>query len=74
MVVIGHVDSGKSTLVGQLSLGCGTLTKHEKTKLQNSADERGKSSFGLAFMTDQTETERERGLRDTKHTHTLKAI
>ena len=62
MVVIGHVDSGKSTLVGQLSVSGGTLSHHDATKLQQLADESGKSSFGLAYMMDQTDTERERGV------------
>merc|ERR1712130_159125 len=61
-VVIGHVDSGKSTLVGQLSLGGGALSGRDASKLQKAADEQNKSSFGLAFMTDATDTERERGV------------
>jgi len=62
VVVIGHVDAGKSTLVGQLSMGCGNLEDREKRQLQKSADELGKSSFGLAFMMDATEQERARGV------------
>ena len=62
VVVIGHVDAGKSTLVGQLSMGCGNLEDREKRQLQKSADELGKSSFGLAFMMDATEQERTRGV------------
>ena len=62
MVVIGHVDAGKSTLVGQLSLGCGNLSSRDAGKLENQAELIGKPSFGLAFMMDQTETERERGV------------
>ena len=62
MVVIGHVDSGKSTLVGQLAVSGGNLTRGEQKKLQLEADKKGKSSFGLAFMMDQTEVERERGV------------
>ena len=34
----------------KLSLGCGNLEDREKRKLQKTADEIGKSSFGLAFM------------------------
>mgnify|MGYP003729689717 CR=1 FL=1 len=42
MVVIGHVDSGKSTLVGQLAVSGGNLTRGEQKKLQQAADEQGK--------------------------------
>ena len=62
VVVVGHVDAGKSTLVAQLSLGAGNLEEREKRKLQKSADEVGKSSFGLAFMMDATDEERARGV------------
>lgn len=62
MVVVGHIDAGKSTLVAQLSQGAGNLDERERRKLQKSADEQGKSSFGLAYMMDATEAERERGV------------
>jgi len=62
VVVVGHIDAGKSTLVAQLSQGAGNLDERERRKLQKSADEQGKSSFGLAYMMDATEAERERGV------------
>ena len=42
--------------------GGGALSGREASKLQKAADEQNKSSFGLAFMTDATDTERERGV------------
>ena len=62
VVVVGHIDAGKSTLVAQLSHGAGNLEEREKRKLQKTADELGKSSFGLAYMMDATEAERNRGV------------
>ena len=38
------------------------MDERERRKLQKSADEQGKSSFGLAYMMDATEAERERGV------------
>ena len=60
--IIGHVDSGKSTLTGQLALKLGGLDERTLQKLQKEADEKNKSSFAMAFYTDKTKEERERGV------------
>ena len=62
VVVVGHIDAGKSTLVAQLSSHSGNLDERERRKLQKTADEQGKGSFGLAYMMDATEAERSRGV------------
>ena len=62
MCVIGHVDSGKSTLVGQLSVASGNLNEKTTRGLQKLADSNSKSSFALAYAMDSTETERKRGV------------
>ena len=62
MVVLGHVDAGKSTLMGQLLLKLGHVEKRIITKFQKQAAVIGKSSFALAWVMDTDESERERGV------------
>jgi len=62
IVVAGHVDSGKSTTVGHLIFKQGGISDREMKKLQAEADEKGKSSFGLAYYLDTNKEERERGV------------
>lgn len=61
-VVIGHVDAGKSTLTGRLLLENNIVDKNTYTKLKREADKAGKSSFSLAWVMDQTQEERNRGV------------
>lgn len=60
--IIGHVDSGKSTLCGQLASRLGAFNAREQEKLAKIAAENQKSSFSLAYFTDRTEQERQRGV------------
>jgi len=62
MVVLGHVDAGKSTLVGQLLLQLGQVNARTVSKYQKQASELGKASFALAWVMDEDEIERERGV------------
>lgn len=62
MVVLGHVDAGKSTLMGQLLLQLGHVEKRVISKFEKQATEIGKSSFALAWVFDTDESERERGV------------
>lgn len=61
-VVIGHVDAGKSTLTGRLLLENNIVDKNTYTKLKREAEKSGKGSFSLAWVMDQTEEERNRGV------------
>ncbi len=61
-VVIGHVDAGKSTLTGRLLLENNIVDKNTYTKLKREAEKAGKGSFSLAWVMDQTEEERNRGV------------
>ncbi|CCH43260.1 HBS1-like protein [Wickerhamomyces ciferrii] len=61
-VVIGHVDAGKSTLTGRLLLENNVVDKNTYTKLKREAEKAGKGSFHLAWVMDQTEEERNRGV------------
>jgi elongation factor 1-alpha len=62
MVIIGHVDHGKSTLVGQIMLQTGQFPAHMVEKFKEEAKQKGKESFALAWIFDQLKEERERGL------------
>jgi elongation factor 1-alpha len=62
LVVTGHVDAGKSTTVGHLIFKQGGISEREMAKLQEIADEKGKSSFGFAYYMDTNKEERERGV------------
>jgi elongation factor 1 alpha-like protein len=62
MVVAGHVDAGKSTLVGNLLLKIGSVKSRDVHKHQQNAQAQGKGSFYLAWVMDESESEREHGV------------
>lgn len=62
LVVIGHVDSGKSTTTGHLIFKCGGVDQRVIDKLEKEAKELGKDSFKFAFLMDRLKSERERGI------------
>jgi len=62
VVVIGHVDAGKSTTTGHLIFKCGAIDARTMSKYEEIAKQMGKSSFTFAFIMDQTKQERERGI------------
>jgi elongation factor 1-alpha len=60
IVVIGHVDSGKSTTTGHLIVKCGGVPPKVLEKIQAQAESMGMSSFGYAFIMSKMKSERER--------------
>merc|ERR1711953_1365500 len=52
IVVIGHVDSGKSTTTGHLIYKCGGIDKRTIEKFEQEAQEMGKGSFKYAWVLD----------------------
>ena len=62
VVFIGHVDHGKSTLVGRMMYDSGTLSETEYRKLEEEAKARGKGTFAFAYLMDNLKEERERGV------------
>jgi len=62
IVVAGHVDAGKSTLVGNLLYKLGNVSKQTLHKNEKESSEIGKSSFALAWVMDESIAEREHGV------------
>ncbi|KAI9771386.1 MAG: Hsp70 suppressor, GTPase facilitates ribosomal subunit dissociation [Geoglossum umbratile] len=61
-VVIGHVDAGKSTLMGRLLFDLKVVDERTIEKFRKEAEKIGKSSFAFAWVLDQTNEERNRGV------------
>ena len=73
VVIVGHVDAGKSTTTGHLLFKLGTMDEREKDAITKAAEEQGKGSFAFAFFMDKQKEERERGVTiacTTKEFHT----
>ncbi|WP_406660985.1 translation elongation factor EF-1 subunit alpha [Methanolobus sp. ZRKC3] len=62
LAVIGHIDHGKSTLVGRLMFETGAVPAHMIEKYKAEAKEKGKESFAFAWVMDSLKEERERGI------------
>jgi len=58
MVVIGHVDAGKSTLMGRLLFELGQVQKKTMHKYEQESRKVGKQSFVYAWILDETGEER----------------
>ncbi|XP_008806645.1 HBS1-like protein isoform X2 [Phoenix dactylifera] len=65
LAIVGHVDSGKSTLSGRLLYLLGRISKREMHKYEKGAKEMGKGSFAYAWAMDESYEERERGITMT---------
>lgn len=61
-VVVGHVDAGKSTLMGRVLYDSGVVQERTIGKFRREAEQIGKGSFALAWILDQTDEERKRGI------------
>uniref|UniRef100_A0A8D0GRJ4 Elongation factor 1-alpha n=1 Tax=Sphenodon punctatus TaxID=8508 RepID=A0A8D0GRJ4_SPHPU len=62
VVIIGHVDSGKSTTTGHLIYQCGALEPRLLDKFEAAASQMGKGSLKFAWILDKLKVERERGI------------
>ncbi|TKW23882.1 hypothetical protein SEVIR_3G016200v4 [Setaria viridis] len=65
LAIVGHVDSGKSTLCGRLLHALGLISKKQMHKYEKEAKEKGKGSFAYAWAMDDSTDERERGITMT---------
>ncbi|WP_232687181.1 translation elongation factor EF-1 subunit alpha [Halobacterium zhouii] len=62
LAVIGHVDHGKSTMVGRLLYETGSVPEHVIEQHKEEAEEKGKGGFEFAYVMDNLAEERERGV------------
>ena len=62
MIVLGHVDAGKSTLMGRLLYDLNVVDQRTIDRYRKEAEAIGKSSFALAWVLDQGTEERSRGV------------
>ena len=62
LCIIGHVDSGKSTLMGHLLVQRGLISKQLLHKYKTESENSGKGSFALAWVFDEDIEERKRGV------------
>nr|CAG4714951.1 unnamed protein product [Naegleria fowleri] len=77
VVIIGHVDAGKSTLMGHILTKMGYIPEKTLHKFKKESVEIGKSSFHFAWVMDEHEEERKRGVTmdvgvkyfETEHRH-----
>ncbi|XP_073149660.1 uncharacterized protein [Henckelia pumila] len=65
LAIVGHVDSGKSTLSGRLLHLLGRISQKEMHKYEMEAKQQGKRSFAFAWALDESVEERERGITMT---------
>jgi len=62
LAVIGHVDHGKSTMVGRLLYETENVPEHVIEQYKEEAEEKGKGGFEFAYVMDNLAEERERGV------------
>ncbi|CAG9324085.1 unnamed protein product [Blepharisma stoltei] len=62
IVFIGHVDSGKSTICGSILLLSGKVDQRIIETYEQEAKRLGRDSWWLAYIMDQTDEEREKGI------------
>ncbi|TFF89550.1 MAG: translation elongation factor EF-1 subunit alpha [Promethearchaeota archaeon] len=62
LIIIGHVDAGKSTTTGHLLIETKAISDREMRELEAEAKKLEKGSFKFAFIFDRLKEERERGL------------
>lgn len=65
LAIVGHVDSGKSTLSGRLLHLLGRISQKEMHKYEKESRLLGKGSFAYAWALDESAEERERGITMT---------
>ncbi|GBB92546.1 hypothetical protein RclHR1_20200002 [Rhizophagus clarus] len=62
LVVVGHVDAGKSTLMGHFLYLLGEVDEKTMKRHEKGSSKIGKSSFAYAWVLDETHEERARGI------------
>ncbi len=62
LVVIGHIDHGKSTLMGAMLIKSGAVSDREARELEKLAKEFDRESWSYAYVFDRLKEERQRGI------------
>ncbi|TXT62457.1 MAG: Elongation factor 1-alpha [Promethearchaeota archaeon] len=62
LVIIGHIDHGKSTMMGALLIKTGAVTDREARELEKIAKEFDRDSWSYAYVFDRLKEERQRGI------------
>ncbi|TFG02581.1 MAG: translation elongation factor EF-1 subunit alpha [Promethearchaeota archaeon] len=62
LVIIGHIDHGKSTMMGALLIETGAISERESRELEKLAKEYDRESWSYAFVFDRLKEERQRGI------------
>jgi elongation factor 1-alpha len=62
IIIMGHVDHGKSTTTGHLLYDAGAIDERTIKAYQDEADKMGKGTFKFAWVLDNLKEERERGV------------
>ena len=62
LVIIGHIDHGKSTMMGAMLIETGAVTDREARELEKLAKEYDRDSWSYAFVFDKLKEERQRGI------------
>jgi len=62
LVIIGHIDHGKSTMMGCLLIKTGAVTDREARELEKLAKEYDRESWSYAYVFDRLKEERQRGI------------
>ncbi len=62
LVIIGHIDHGKSTMMGSILIQTGAVSDREKRELEKLAKEYDRESWASAYVFDRLKEERQRGI------------
>lgn len=62
LIIIGHVDTGKSTLLGNILYSSGNIDEHYMNNIKKEAELNKKKSFQYAYLLDTDDTEKQKGV------------
>ncbi|MHA1191806.1 MAG: translation elongation factor EF-1 subunit alpha [Promethearchaeota archaeon] len=62
LVIIGHIDHGKSTMMGAMLIKTGAISDREARELEKLAKEYDRESWSYAYVFDRLKEERQRGI------------
>ncbi len=62
LVIIGHIDNGKSTMMGHLLIATGAVSDREAREMEKMAKDLDRESWKFAYFLDRLAEERKRGI------------